>query len=65
MEQRDVGVPLGAGYGVSHPLHPQLQGVVRELVHGDHWVLQAAQHGAREGEMLIPRKVRNHAGLER
>ena len=53
-EQRGVGVLLGAGNGVSHPLHQLLQGVVHKLVHvhGDHWVLLAAQHGAREGEMI-------------
>ena len=49
-------VPLGAGNGVSHPLHHSLQGGHLEARHGDdHWGLLAAQHGAREGE--IPRKV--------
>ena len=65
VEQRGVGELLGAGNGVSHPLHQLLQGVVHKLVHvhGDHWVLLAAQHGAREGE--IPTVLRNHAERKR
>ena len=53
---------LGAGNGVSHPLH-QLQGGHLEARHGDdHWGVLAAQHGAREVRFLA--KYRNHAELK-